>query len=368
MGTDTYTEISEKKTSKLGYLILIALFFFLIIIGQTIFSDISKIPERPVGPSYCVNSYLGSMEYIRRKPTCRFNEIDKEFELDTLVNNLDPELNTIIGYNNEISSKQNLIHSNERQLNELLQKYGLSLQETIAEEAAALMDKPEIKNQIISLRTNNDNLRTEINELTITRDEVVQRITPKVDELKNSHYNAQERYKTRIAYYNLKVFLLKLLFVLPFFAISLSYYLKYKKRDSPYTIIATSVFYASTILFLQIVLAFLYQILPRAWFSRIFKVLMSISIMKYIVYYGVTALVILILGGIVYFIQKKIYDPKKVALRHLKESKCPNCSLNLSLSDHFCPNCGRQIKTKCSNCGNLRYSDLIYCPFCGKKE
>jgi len=309
MRADTYTEISEKKTSKLGYLILIALFFFLIIIGQTVFSDISRIPERPVNPSYCTNVYLSDLMYITYKPACGFNEIDREFGLDALVNSLEPDLGVIIGYNNEIANKNNLAASNEGQLNRLLQQYGLSLQETIAKEEEVLLDKPEIKKQVKTLRANNENLKVEINELTARRDEAIQSITPKIEALKNSYSQAEEKYRTRLAYYNLKVFLLKLLFILPLFAISLYYYLKHKKRDSPYTIIITSVFYASTILFLQIILVFLYQILPKEWLARILKVLTSIPMLRYVIYYGVTILVILILGGLFILYKREFMIP-----------------------------------------------------------
>lgn len=374
MGADGYTEISEKRTSKLGYLLLIALFVFIVVIGQTIFSDISKIPERPIGPTYCSNSYTGDLhsdnyEYLKRfsqKPTCKFNEMDRKFGLDALVTGLEPEIGIIISYNNQISNKNNQIYQNERQMNELLSAYGISLQETIAGEEEVLMDKPEIKSQFLTFMRKNENLKVEIEGLKVKRDTVIVDIAPKIEELKVAHGGALETYNTQVAYYNLKIFLLKLLFVLPFFAMSLRYYLRYKKIDSPYTIIVTSVFYASTILFLQIVLAFLFQILPRKWFAQIFSFLMSVSLLRYVVYYGVTVVVILILGGIVYYIQKKIYDPKRVAMRHLKDSTCPGCSFSLDLSDQFCPNCGRRIKTECPHCGKMRYADLSHCPVCGK--
>jgi predicted RNA-binding Zn-ribbon protein involved in translation (DUF1610 family) len=369
-----YTEISEKRTSKLGYLLLVALFVFIIIIGQTIFSDISKIPERPIGPTYCSGQYSGGpyseelnhLKNFHQKPTCRFNDMDREFGLDVLVANLEPEIGIIVSYNKQISSKNSQIYQNERQMSELLSAYGISLQETIAGEEEVLMDKPEIKGQYTELRNENEKLRSELLELEAGRDAEIAKIEPKIKELKDAYSKAQDTYSTRLSYYNLKVFLLKLLFILPFFGASLRYYLKYKKIDSPYTIIVTSIFYASTILFLQIVLTFLYNILPRKWFGQIFSFLMSVSILRYVVYYGVTIIVILILGGVVYYIQKKIYDPKRVAMRHLKDSKCPSCSISLSLSEDFCPNCGRRIKTKCPHCGKMRYTDLPHCPACGK--
>ena len=364
MKKETYSEISEKKTSKLGYLLLIALFIFLIIIGQTVFNDIRRIPDRPKGPAYCVNSFTGNLQSITQEPRCSFTEIDKQFSLDTLVAALIPDVRKIISVNQGISNNGNRIRTNDRTLTGVLKKYNLSLQETIANEDA-LMDKPEIKNQILSLRSENTKLNAAIKKLTSEREVLIKGVRAKVRELSAAHQKAKDLYYTKTAYYNFKIFLLKLLFVLPFFLIFLRLYLKFKQKDSPYTIIVTSVFFASTILLLEIVLIFLYDILPKQWLERIFRFLMESPVLRYILYYGSAVLVILLLGGIVYFIQKKIYNPKRVTLRHLKNGKCPGCSLDLRLAEKFCPNCGRAIRSECPECSHLQYRDLPSCPHCG---
>ena len=364
MRKDTYTEISEKKTSGLGYLILIALFMFLIIIGQTVFSDIKNIPERPEHPSYCLD--LENLDHMTYHPRCIFTEIDKKYGLDQLYKNIESDLNRIKDLNIAINNKNNQIMSSERDMSQLLQVYDVSLQETIAEEDA-LLDQPEIRTQIILSSESIDKLNEDIAQLNAERDSIIQEITPALETIKTKYEEANDDYKTQMAYYNLKVFLLKLLFILPLFAIFMKLYLKYKKRDSPYTIIVTSILFASTVLFLQVVLVFLYQILPMEWFLQIFKILMSISILKYVIYYSSVIIVILILGGVVYYIQKKVYDPKKVAYRYLKNNKCPDCGFNLKLSESYCPKCGKQIKAKCSKCRKLKYTDLPFCPNCGKK-
>jgi predicted RNA-binding Zn-ribbon protein involved in translation (DUF1610 family) len=364
MKKETYSEISEKKTSKLGYLLLIALFIFLIIIGQTVFQDIRRIPERPKGPASCISSYTGSLKTITRTPKCSFTEIDKKFNLEALVTALIPEVRQIIAINKKISGNRNQIRTNDRTLKEVLGKYNLSLQETIANEDA-LMDKPEIKKHILSLRESNAQLRSAIHSLNKKRDGLIKEIDARIRELSAAHQQAKDLYSTKVAYYKFKIFLLKLLFVLPFFLIFLRLYLKFKRKDSPYTIIVTSVFYASTILLLEIVLIFLYDILPKQWLERIFRFLMESPVLRYILYYGSAVLVILLLGGIVYFIQKKIYNPKRVALRHLKNGKCPGCSLDLRLAEKFCPNCGRAIRSECPECSHLQYRDLPSCPHCG---
>ncbi len=176
-----------------------------------------------------------------------------------------------------------------------------------------------------------------------------------------------EYYKDQEARYNFIVFLLRLLFVLPFFILSLRYYFKLHRKNSPNAIIVASILAAASALFMEIVIIFLYQILPTEWLERLFKILREVVALKYIIYYFSAFLVIFIFGGTVYLIQKRVFDPRRVALRRLKDSKCANCSFPIDKSYDFCPKCGKPLKEKCSHCGNLRLKNLPHCPFCGKK-
>ncbi len=211
--------------------------------------------------------------------------------------------------------------------------------------------------------------KTKLEELfkKIEKNNKLNLIRPELVVLKTSYDEALKHYENKKAYHNLIVFLLKLLFVLPFFVLSLRFYFRLKRKNSPHTIIAAAILTASSILFSEIVLIFLYQILPMEWLMRIFKILMEIAVLRYIIYYGSALLIIVIFGGIVYYIQKKVYNPKRIAIRRLKDNKCPNCSFTLDRSYGFCPKCGKQLKEKCSNCGKLKMKNLPYCPFCGKK-
>ena len=157
MEKENYSEISEKKTSKLGYLFLITLFIVLIILGQTVFQDIGRIPRAPNPPCHGINSYLSSLKSLTQRPRCAFYEIDRQFKLETFVDKLYPDVDTIISFNRNILNNNNLIRSNRTKLNTMLRTYNLSLQETIANEDA-LLDKPEIKREIVSLRDANARL------------------------------------------------------------------------------------------------------------------------------------------------------------------------------------------------------------------
>ncbi len=161
-----------------------------------------------------------------------------------------------------------------------------------------------------------------------------------------------------------------MLFVIPFLFFSTRWYLRSKKSDSPYTIIATSVMAASVILTLQIVLMFLYEVLPLGWFADIFVLLSEVPIFRFIIYYGVVGLVVAFFGGTVFIIQKRIFNPKRVALRRIKKHECPRCSYSIHHSDRFCPSCALKLKDTCESCGHDRSVHLRFCTHCGvqKKE
>lgn len=365
-GVGEYEEISEKRTTKIGYLLLIFMSIFLIGITQTVFSDLKKIPERPSNPAYCLQSIVnGNIENLSYLPSCNFREIDTRFSLDSQYRVIEPTLGKITNLNKQISGAENTIRSNERTITDMERRYELSLQEKIAEERV-LFDTSGVQANILRLREDITALKNSARNFRAERDVEIQSISSQTASLKKSYDEANEYYLDKNASYRFKVFLLMLLFVLPFFAISTWLYLKHKRRNSPYTIIFTAVMASAAILFLQIMLVFLYDILPKEWLERIFSLFMSVPFLRYIIYYGSVLVVVAIFGGIVYYIQKKVFDPNKVAVRRLKENKCPNCSFTIDRFQNYCPKCGLQLKEKCSSCDNARINYLKYCPVCGK--
>lgn len=366
---NSYEEISEKKTSKLGYILLVIMVIFVIGVGETVFSDLKKIPERPISPSSCISNSITNLEkltHLNCPSYGGFNEVDKKFGLDTTFNNIKPELQKISSLNEIISLNERVIRNLENSIQKLSRDYDLSLQEKMADEDA-IMDKSGIKYQITDSRSQISSLNSNNSSLKNQRNSVISQITSSVKSLEQSYDEARDHYLTVIAWYKFKIFLLTLIFVLPFFILSVYFYLKLKRKDSPYTIILTASTTAFSILFLQVIGVFLYDILPKEWLSRIFKFFLEVPFLRYIIYYGSVILVIGLFGGIVYYIQKKVFDPVKVAVRRLKDKKCPGCSFVLDSDHNFCPNCGLQLKEKCGNCESLKIRYLAHCPNCGKE-
>lgn len=365
---NSYEEISEKRTSKLGYILLVIMVVFVIGVGETIFSDLRKIPKRPISPSRCVSKLFEDLENLIYFDCYDygFSEVDKKFQLDTKINNIKPELQKISSLNKDINSNKKIVGDLEKNIQNLDKDYNLSLQEKIAGESA-IMNKPEIKNQISELRIRIETINKDNNSLIAQRSSAISKITSPVESIEKSYKEAYDYYLTSVAWFKFKVFSLTLVFVLPFFILSVFFYLRLKRKDSPYTIILTASTTAFSFLFLQVTGVFLYDILPKEWLARIFEFFLDVPFLRYIIYYGSVILIIGLFGGIVYYIQKKVFDPRRVAVRRLKDKKCPGCSFGLDPSHIFCPNCGLQLKEKCENCGNLKIRYLSHCPNCGKE-
>ena len=369
---NSYEEISEKRTSKLGYALLILMVGFVIGVGETVFSDLEKIPEQPVVPSSCVLSSIQNPKNLTKYSICQdrgvpFNDVDKKFGLDEKYNSIKPQLQEIVSLNASIESNNSEVRKLENDIQRLNREYSLSLQEKMAGEKA-IANKENIKNEITNTRTKISGIQEENKSLEGKKSFSVSQIDSAAQSIEQVHKEATNYFLNKAAWFRFKVFLLTLVFILPFFAFSIFFYFKMKKKNSPYTIILTATTTAFAILFLQVVGVFLYDILPKEWLGRIFKFFMEVPFLRYVIYYGSVIVVIGIFGGIVYYIQKKVFSPAKIAIRRLKDKKCPGCSFSLDSQHIFCPNCGLQLREKCNHCGELKIKYLSHCPNCGKDE
>ena len=364
-GLSSYEEQNEKKTTAGGYLMLLIMAILIITAGEKIFSDLKQLPAQPTPPSYCTANIVSGYAETRYLPNCSFTPTDIAFGIATQVGEIQGALSEIASYNLKIGD---LVYQNqnlESQVVQLEQQYNLSLQEKMANEQV-LFDSRSLQQQIAGIRSAIAQNQTVLASLESQKAVVVEQVKPYIAPLESSYKRALDSYATQNAWFRLKVFGLMLLFVLPLFAASLRGYLSLKKRNSPYTVIATAVMGASAFLFLQVVLVFLYDILPKEWLARIFNIFLAIPLFRYVLYYGTILVVIGVFGGIVYLIQKRVFDPKRITVRRLKDSKCPGCSFSINQFQDFCPKCGIQLKEVCAACGNKRMTGLPFCPVCGK--
>ncbi len=340
----------------------------MVIVGETVFSDLKHIPAVPQSPSYCISRILAPNDiygYGYGSTECTFNEIDKQFELNVIYSTIKPTLSAIDELNKKIDTITRDIEGYQSQIKNAENQYNLSLQETQAN-SQKLYNKTALQNTITSYRNQKAILETQKATLLSQKTALENQIIDPKANLKAAYEKATKEYARQMAVYRFKTFGLTLIFILPFFIISTLQYFRLKRHNSPFTIIATGVMLASSLLFLQTVLVFLYEILPKEWLTLIFNFLLALPFFRYVLYYGSVLLVIAVFGGIVYIIQKKIFDPKRIAIRRLKENKCPHCSFTINHHLDYCPQCSHKLKEKCLSCGEKRITDLTFCPSCGK--
>lgn len=366
-GLETYEEVTEKSTTRAGSLLLIIMAIFIVTIGQTIFSDLRKIPTIPMPPAYCTNDFINDYQNRQYASTCTFTDIDREFGIEEQVKRIFPALQQIVKLNSQINALNYQNSNLQRQIEQTQNQYDVSLQEKMAKEEV-LYNRTDIQQTITGLRNSVDTNNAAIAILQMERRGEVATVEPYIATLKAAYEQAQNSYSSKNAWYRFKVFGLMLLFVLPIFAFTTRWYLSQKKKNSPYSIISMAVMGSFAILFLQVVLVFLYDIIPHTLIERILKMFLSVPILRYILYYGTVFIVVAVFGSIVYLIQKRIFDPRKVAVRRLKDNKCPGCAFTINPFEDYCPKCGIMLKETCALCNNKRIAQLPFCPVCGKRK
>ncbi len=391
-----HEEISEKRTTKVGYFLLFLMGLFIVIIGQTIFSDIGRIPDHPEKLSRCSQEFatlldrrfvdtpianedvyatgydydgmsLNQTEDLM-KQQCRFSQYEETSGAAATLRSAYPNLARYYALEDPINrvEKDLNILKPERTLKQ--EMYDISLQEQQAG-VSPVIDSPQQAGSSLKADTQAVmRLEAERKALLSEQSSILDTISRDARGFEVQRQQAKELYLSDYNRYRIKIFLLSLLFILPLFLYSLKRYFVWKHEDSPYTIIMGTLLGAFSVLLLQIVGMFLYEIIPRRIIQLLIEFFTQFAFLRYVLYYGSVLLVIALFGGIVYYIQKTVFSKEAVALRSLKDRKCPTCSFSIDLSMKHCPKCGHTLQSECENCHGLRFNDLPVCHQCGARR
>ncbi len=165
--------------------------------------------------------------------------------------------------------------------------------------------------------------------------------------------------------YPLKELGWQLLFILPIFFIFYAWSTRSIKKDNRIQTLLSShlLVIASLPLILKLTEVVL-DLIPNHFFKNLFKVLHAlhlIAIWHYIVILGA-----IILGlALVYFIQKKVFNPQKVRQKRLMKGDCIVCNKKLPPHISACPFCGTKQLENCKNCHMETPLGGPYCIHCG---
>lgn len=110
----------------------------------------------------------------------------------------------------------------------------------------------------------------------------------------------------------------------------------------------------------------LFEVIPKFLLRRIYDTLMSLNLISFW-YYGVIALCVVLIAGIVWFLQTKVFTQKRSVMKSIQKSMCVRCGLKIDYTHEHCPNCSYQVLIPCGKCGAQTPKDLHYCQKCGSK-
>ncbi|MEX2033056.1 MAG: zinc ribbon domain-containing protein [Candidatus Colwellbacteria bacterium] len=386
-------EEKEKQTPRAGWLLLIIMFVVGLFFGWRALDDLARLPDQPeplsscsynyetgyliespvrpvnLPPLYNKDAYYDSYyEYDQSDLRCQFNEIEEANGVSAIwsereplakeKNNLDREFGDITASLNDVQA----------QIDRLINEYSVGL-----EEQKLGVGEPIFPTG--SARSNLNALRAEEQELIRQKDDLGSQIGELDGQIKSIDERLKETYKPifeeqnkRLRWYEFKVFLLQFLFTLPLFWFSFRWYLRFHRKDSPYTVIALGILGVSSILFLKVILFWFWGLFLAQVFEVIIRWFTQYEIIRTLAFYLGMMLSFVVFGGAVYLLQKRVFDPRRVAIRRFRAKQCPHCRTNLDLAVFYCPNCGSQLKEKCEKCGQARFIGLPNCPSCGTQK
>lgn len=167
--------------------------------------------------------------------------------------------------------------------------------------------------------------------------------------------------------YKIQVLGLQLILVGLVFSVAFWQWKRLKLKNSPHTIIWSTVVGAQGILMTSVIGCFVWDFIPHRMMKRILAWISDSDFLQYTAYLVYMLLPIIFLGTIVWWIQKKLFAPGLVAARRLNKSECPDCSFKLNGHEQtHCPRCSHKVRMDCKRCEDTTYSDLAYCEKCGE--
>lgn len=381
-------EPEEQKTPWLGRILLVILAVVLLYFGWVGLSDLGRIPDRPERLSRCsgLEFYKGRIEKIEaeRYFNIQYTEYDYQtqsqklavcvfssYEVKSGVPDAYKDAQLIWKEKNdieltELQKLQTQLSEITAQISQKQREYDLSLQEIQAGRPPVGKTSDQLRQELQSLRQQQQQTDQQLLAVNARIRLLEDQLKEKESILVQKLNQAIELYNKAWAGYKFWVFLLEMLFVLPFFAASLWFYFRLLRKNSPHTIILLPVVFVGAILVARSLILYFWA----SFLADLIEILLRLSgalvIFRVLLFYVGMLLAIVIFGGAVFLLQRKIFAPVRVRLRRLKSKKCPHCEAPMDFARNFCVACGSRLLEKCSSCGQDKYIDFKFCPYCGK--
>jgi len=269
------------------------------------------------------------------------------------------------------------LRHNQNRLQEIGSQYNTRLFERIAQ----MQNNNEMKNakkEYDSLIQDNKSLNEELKLIPSVRS--LKGYDAYAQFIKDNRTGFKEAKASYTFWQPFKAYGYMLLFILPLLLFFAFFYLRAKakqlagKNYNPVVKIISA--HISLILILPLfayTLGLIYHVLPKTLLKNIIEFLVSIGLVSLLNYVAIL-LVVLIFGGLIYWIQKRAVRQKssntslKVLSRRVALSQCFHCGLKVDYTKPYCPFCAQGLHKKCLSCEATMNEPEAYCSTCGKAD
>lgn len=357
-------ELNSKKlerTSKIVYYaISVALCFFLVLLSNNIIGDLDSTVTPPLSDDYANKPAMAKIE----KATALYNA---EMEiLRTKKEAIDKTIETAKGnYGKEKESFDTWV------------------------ETRKTLGAPDKDKEVLQRAKNLDELRAVEQDWTVQLNAVESQLSDRIkkneaEQKINERETAatMQRYEAARKSYDLKVFLIRLLFVAPILALGIFFFIRYRQHKF------WPLYFGFTLFSLY---AFFFGLVPYlpsygGYVHYTVGILVSIGVG----YYAIQHIRAFIAQKQAELQETTVERAKKIhveaAEKALENHFCPSCGKDFILKKwefptnksidkdgyqlvtDFCRHCGLGLFCNCGNCGNKNFAHLPYCASCGVKS
>ena len=375
-GFAPYEDINGKRTSALGYFFLILMVIFGITQGQFFLNAVQSTVDRPQSNSYCLSTLLGlsgadintSYRYSGFSSSgfgnCATSVRENALGLNSVYSQAGDISKKIASLESERTSLQNQINNLSNRRAENRDDYQTALIEDVAQ-TEGVLESRGLGTSMVGLDKNIASLQQQLR----VKETELEKYNFQLQQLAKSNeaklVSVQDQYVHEMKVYEFNKFFVSFILIAPIFYLVWRRYSVAKENRSENVIIWGGLVATFGFIFAQIILVFVYDVLPKELIQAVFEFLSAFSFLWVLLYWSGFVLVPLFFGWLIYLIQRKLYNKKAVLFRTLKNSQCPQCTMKIHPQMNNCPLCGYKLKEQCQVCGHMTLKDGDFCEVCG---
>lgn len=354
---------------------------FLLFQTESALFDVNKFLDETTCPIVCGEISLENLEdrnfyFLENENPTQHIRYESEYQ-ELSVFEIYPELRAIFAQTREAylpiknirddirdleSQIRNLEYQNEREQ----KNYETGLLEDIANSDGQAFDSKIGRANINSARSKIDKLNSQISDQQRQEDVLEKKFGAILAPFKAAHDSALKKYRSARRAYGFKLMLIRLMLTIPLLLLGAWWYRRAQEKQSKYTILPLILMVVSSITFLQVIVMYASNWIPFTFFEKFFGWLMKLAFGGVIVHYIIVFIGVVVVGGLIVSLQKKLFSGKRQFLRRLNKGECPFCAFPMKHSDEFCVGCGEKLKINCVQCGKLTLKMLTHCQHCGE--